>query len=482
MAKFSIQRCFESLSVLSLKHLAADRSTGKLLVVVMVCSGSLALLLAVSNQFKLLSFKTTSQSPVLAVEGSAGDDPLPLFPGAPGDSNQLSGFDRERILNDYDNRISDRFAIAEGLRDRVGFWFDVYTKYDSNRRVIHHTRYPWIIYKVVDVTDIILSKSPKRRWMRNNKADQHVKREMARVRAALRSVAKRRSLKDLDSYEALVVDALRKLGGNVRKEARRAIGEVRVQTGQKDFFIEGLTISPRYLGTMEEIFREHNLPVELTRIPFVESSFNKHAISKVGASGIWQFMGNTGRKFMIVNERIDERRSPFKSTEAAARLLKENHLILYRSWPLAVTAWNHGPGGLRKASQAVGSKDLARIIKNYRSKRFDFASANFYSEFLAALHAQMYQMEVYGPIEKEMELNLEVVRLKRPTKVKNIVRVSGLSIEEFLSINPELKKAASINMTLPKGFRFHVPNEARQDIERHLAMNVYRSKDPAAVF
>ncbi|RYF36199.1 MAG: hypothetical protein EOO38_28005, partial [Cytophagaceae bacterium] len=59
-----------------------------------------------------------------------------------------------------------------------------------------------------------------------------------------------------------------------------------------------------------------------------------------------------GRKFMIVNDSIDERRSPFKASEAAARLLKENHLILRRSWPLAVTAWNHGPGGVRKAAKA----------------------------------------------------------------------------------------------------------------------------------
>src|SRR5207253_2957861 len=100
--------------------------------------------------------------------------------------------------------------------------------------------------------------------------------------------------------------------------------------GQKNFFEEGLKISGAYFKEMENIFAKQKLPIELTRLPLVESSFNHFATSKDGAAGIWQFMGDTGRKFMLVNDQIDERRSPFKATEAAARLLKENHMILYR--------------------------------------------------------------------------------------------------------------------------------------------------------
>lgn len=379
-------------------------------------------------------------------------------------------FDRELVLNDFENRIADEFAIPANLRDRVGFWFDVYTKYDDNRRIIHHARFPWVIYQVVDVSPIINSDTPKRRWMRNEKADKFVQSEANKIRAALVSLAHKRSAGKLNATEQMVADALKALGPDVRKNARNAVGETRVQMGQKNFFEEGLEISPRYLGAMEKIFQKNKLPVELTRLPFVESSFNKHATSKVGAAGLWQFMGNTGRKFMIVNDSIDERRSPFKATEAAARLLKENHMILHRSWPLAITAWNHGPGGIRKAAKAAGTRDLGSIVKSYRSKSFDFASSNFFCEFLAALHAERYNDIIFGDIPRETALEVHVVRLPRAVRVSELIRVSGLSRDEFLLVNPDLRAATKSNAYLPAGFRLHVPSRARTGIERHLAI------------
>lgn len=387
-----------------------------------------------------------------------------------GETPQVA-FDRERVLDDYDHRISDEFSIPKGLRDRVGFWFDVYTKYDSNHRIIHHSRYPWIVYKVVDVTSIINSDTPKRRWMRNQKADDLVKAEAEKIRAAIRNVARGKSNKKLKEYEDLVTAALSKLDGSLKKQASFANGNTRVQVGQKDFFAEGLEVSPRYLTAMEEIFREKRLPVELTRIPFVESSFNKHATSKVGATGIWQFMGPTGRKFMVVNDHIDERRSPFKATEAAARLLKENHMILHRSWPLAVTAWNHGPPGIRKAMRAAGTKDLATIISRYRSKSFDFASSNFYSEFLGALHAQVYNKEIFGDIPREGAWTVHEVRLAKSVAIKEVIRKSGLTTDEFVQFNPDLTRAIERNVRLPVGFRLMVTSEARSGLDRILAAN-----------
>lgn len=438
---------------------------GRLLFLTAAISATLALGLSAAIHFGLLPKAGSTRSIESEEQNNSNETSSAL--------NSIvveSGYDREGILNDFESRIDDQFSVPEGLRDRVGFWFDIYSQYDSNKRVIHHVRYPWIIYKVVDVEPIINSKTPKWRWMRNEKADKHVKSEMNKIRAALRSVSRKKSLNKLNHYEQLVVDALKKLDGPVKRLAARALNEVRVQTGQRDFFIEGLSISSRYLGTMEEIFREHKLPIELTRLPFVESSFNKHATSKVGATGIWQFMGNTGRKFMIVNDTIDERRSPFKASEAAARLLKENHMILYRQWPLAITAWNHGPSGVRKAVRAVGSRDISQVVSKYRSKTFDFASSNFYAEFLAALHAVQYQDKIYGEFEKEPALVVEVVKISRRIRVSEVIRASGLSVEKFLMINPELKIAAKRNIKLPTGFRLHVPRQVRPDIERLLAM------------
>lgn len=379
----------------------------------------------------------------------------------------LPDFDREAVLDDHLDRIDDQFAIPKSLRERAGFWFDVYTKYDSNRRIIHHSKFPWIIYKVVDVTPIIEAPTPKFRWMRNMKADAAVKKESDKIIAAIKAIANGKSEKKWNEAEQTVANALSRLGGNVRKQARHAIGETRVQTGQRNFFVTGLEVSPRYLTAMEKIFAKHRLPVELTRIPFVESSFNKRATSKVGASGIWQFMGNTGRKFMIVNDSIDERRSPFKATEAAARLLKENHMILYRKWPLAITAWNHGPGGIKRAAKAAGTKELGEIVTRYSSRSFDFASSNFYCEFLGALYAERYQKEIFGDVQHEATLDVQVVRVPRGIRASDVHRLSGLSEEEFLALNPDLERG--LKTYLPAGFRLHIPAHVSGHVERLLA-------------
>ena len=95
---------------------------------------------------------------------------------------------------------------------------------------------------------------------------------------------------------------------------------LRSQLGQKDRFLEGYIASGRYLPTMEKIFAAEGLPWELTRLPFVESSFNLAARSKVGASGIWQFMRSTGRLYLKIRGELDERNDPIRATEAVIDL------------------------------------------------------------------------------------------------------------------------------------------------------------------
>lgn len=369
---------------------------------------------------------------------------------------------RNEILNDYESRISEEFTIPQGLRDRVGFWFDIYTQYDSNKRIIHHATYPWVVYKVIDVSPIINSESPKARWMRNLKAEKFVDQELSLIKAALKNITKNSQINKNDAYQVAVAQALEPLtGGSLKEKSQIALDNLRVQTGQKNFFRDGLQTSPLYLNGMEEIFRSFKLPVELTRIPFVESSFNRHAVSKVGASGIWQFMDYTGKSFLTVNDQIDERNSPFKASIAAAKLLKENHTILKRSWPLAITAWNHGPTGLRKAMRLINSDDLTTIIQNYQSRSFDFASSNFYCEFLAALYAEKYHEQIFFNLEYEKSLDLHKVKLARSVSAKELLRRSGLTKENFVLFNPDLKKALEKNAAVPTGFIFMVDSSTR---------------------
>ena len=119
-------------------------------------------------------------------------------------------------------------------------------------------------------------------------------------------------------------------------------------------------------------------------LPHVESSFNAAAYSKVGAAGLWQFMRSTGRRYMRVDDAVDERLDPYRSTEAAAQLLAYNYRVL-GSWPLALTAYNHGAAGMRRAKESVGTDDFVKINRTYNSRTFGFASRNFFPSFLAAL-------------------------------------------------------------------------------------------------
>lgn len=456
--------------------------TGRLLILVLVASTAFAAALATAvftgfiDQFlrqpEIAISPVAVPAPVTPIEPEA--PPSDFLKGvvgeaAPVEAKEEPEFDRDHVLTDADNRIDKQFEITPTLKDRVGFWFDVYAKYDQNHRIIHDMRMPWVIYKIVDVSDIINATQPRVRWLRNVKADNFVKAEEARVRKILGKLAKGAHVKPDEQF---VADALSKMPGKLRKNARRALGEVRVQTGQRNFFVDGLQVSPRYLPAMEKIFRSKKLPVELTRLPFVESSFNEEATSKVGAGGIWQFMGDTGRKFLIVNGDIDERRSPFKASEAAAMLLKENHMILGHSWPLAITAWNHGPGGVRKACASAHSKDLGTVVSRYHSKSFDFASSNFYSEFLGALYAERYSDLIFGDVRRDEELNPMVIRVQRSVRVADVIRTSGLTKEEFLMLNPDLTGA--MHSRLPIGFRIHLPQHASLSVEQLVALRSNR--------
>ena len=154
-----------------------------------------------------------------------------------------------------------------------------------------------------------------------------------------------------------------------------------------------------FLDEIKQIFREHGLPVDLAYLPHVESSFNPDAYSKFGAAGIWQFTRSTGRRFMKVGYVLDERRDPIRATYAAAQLLKENYAKL-GSWPLAITAYNHGLSGVRRAVRETGSDDIGEIVRQYKGSRFGFASRNFYAAFLAAADVSRDSERYFGVLER----------------------------------------------------------------------------------
>src|SRR5690606_910794 len=155
-------------------------------------------------------------------------------------------------------------------------------------------------------------------------------------------------------------------------------------TGQKNFIKSGIVESLPYQSFLFRLFADKKLPKELLAIPFLESSFNPRAHSKVSAAGAWQFMPLISSYFLPKRTTIlDYRFNVGLSSLAAAKLLDENHRIL-KSWDLAVTAYNSGTKHLLKTKRELKRPDvtLEDVIKHSDSKHFGFASKNFYSEFL----------------------------------------------------------------------------------------------------
>ena len=370
----------------------------------------------------------------------------------------------ERILKNPDKLISDTFYIPENIRGRVLFWANIYATYPSNTVVIHDKNDPSVVYEVLDLSYIFNDKrlNDAGKEVRFNKAVSDKKQQIKNILRTMSKDPKNyfASNNEQKNIKRIAILSMRK-GFNIKT----AWQNVRVQTGQKDNILNGLKNSFKYLPIIEDIFKESGLPWELTRIPFVESSFNIQANSKVGAKGIWQIMGDTGKNFMQTKASYDERYSPFKASAVAAMLLKENYDIL-KTWPLAITAYNHGPSGLKRAAKELKTKDIGIIISKYNGRYFGFASQNFYSEFLAALYVTVYYEKVFGHIEKGHPLNFYYVGIEKDITVADISRISGLSLSEISSYNPEFsKKMLKGEIPISKGSKIKLPARASYKVE-----------------
>lgn len=375
---------------------------------------------------------------------------------------------RGKVLADFSHRMSDDFKIPEGLRERTAFWFDIYARYGEAHHIVHHIRYPWIVYKVVDTTDMLLyGRGPL--WLRRDRGSKLAKKTASDVRSALRSLARRKNYTKLTPLERELYDKLMPLPGSRKAVFRLAAESVRTQLGQKDFFQRGLVNSSRYLPYMEEEFRRMGLPTELTRMPFVESSFNEAAYSKVGASGIWQIMPRTGKAYMMVNPLIDERNSPLKATVTAGKLLKSYYRAM-DSWPLTITSYNHGIGNIQKAIRRAGSRDLATIIARYHQGDFKFASSNFFTCFLAALYTEKYSEMIFRDLPRKPLQEREVIRISGRTKARYLTKVTGLSHDEILKYNLDLRGAIKSNGSIPRGFQLHLPMGYKERMLRPLGV------------
>ena len=342
-----------------------------------------------------------------------------------------------------------QFNVEDRLKPQRNFWVDIYTKYDIYHGLIHDGKYVDHIYEVVDT-----------RGHRGEGYLRKRKKYWYGVLMSLHHKIKRHGNKapdDLTTDE----DMLNKLYADINEPnkflnaAHRK--RLRFQLGQKDYFISGYKQAGRYLPIMEEIFKKNGLPTELTRLPFVESSFNIHARSKVGASGIWQFMRSTGKSYLKINDAIDERNDPIRATEAAVKLMESNFKSL-KNWPLAVTAYNHGRMGLMRAERRVGSDDLADILESYHSRSFGFASSNFFTELCGAIEAEKNADKYFGKLDRLPVDTFFEFKMRDYMEFKDVVKFFALDREKLRDLNPALMDSVfKGRRRVPAGYLLRMP-------------------------
>jgi membrane-bound lytic murein transglycosylase D len=359
------------------------------------------------------------------------------------------------------------FPRPAALEPQIRFWKAVFTEYSTQQVVLHDALYLDKIYKVLDFRPEIADGMSLATADRLRATETDV--ELARIRATLLRLDAVRSPDGLSPEERRVWDLFADDPSPDRFRAAADERRLRSQRGLRERFGEAIRVSRRYLPVMEEIFREEGLPAELTRLPLIESCFNLQAYSKVGAAGIWQFMPATGRRFMRVDGLVDERRDPITSTRAAARFLGEMYERL-GAWPLAITAYNHGPYGIARAVDAVGSADIERIIRRYDGPAFGFASRNFYPEFLAALEVESEHETHFGKQPPEPPLPAAELRLTRSLGIEQAARLAGTDREQLAVLNPALSAlVVAGRRPIPAGYRLRLPDAAAPHFETRLA-------------
>jgi membrane-bound lytic murein transglycosylase D len=304
---------------------------------------------------------------------------------------------------------SDRenpFPLLPGLEKPVEFWKKIFAHYSTSQLVFFDPLDMAKIYEVQDVGE-------------NNRSDAYIDDERARIASAHG------------------VDVAR----------------VKAQRGIRERTEAGIKRSGRYMEYIKQVFRERGLPEELGYLPLVESSFNISARSSAGAIGMWQFMRVTGREYMRVDRHVDERADPIASTRAAAAYLGQAYKTL-GNWPLAITSYNYGQGGMARAVAEVGSDNLVDVIDRYSHPYWGYAPKNFYAEFLAAVEIGKNYQQYFPALELDGPAKFREIEVKRGSSIGQLARASGLSVDEFLAWNPAISRNAR---TVPAGYQMKLP-------------------------
>ena len=249
--------------------------------------------------------------------------------------------------------------------------------------------------------------------------------------------------------------------------------------GQVSFMLSACNF---YMPIFEEALDAYGLPLELKYLPIIESALNPSAVSRAGASGLWQFMLSTGKLYGLEsNSLVDERRDPIKATWTAARYLKDMYDI-YKDWNLVIAAYNCGPGNINKAIRRANGKTDYWEIYNYLPRE----TRGYVPAFIAANYVMTYYCKHnICPMETNIPKATDTVQVTRDLHFQQIADLCHVPLDEIKSLNPQYKRNIIPGLSKPRTLR--LPTEAisafldQQDtIYAHRASEFFKNRRTVA--
>ncbi len=205
-----------------------------------------------------------------------------------------------------------------------------------------------------------------------------------------------------------------------------------------------------YLPTFEEALESYGLPLELKYLPVIESALNPNAVSRVGATGLWQFMLKTAKQYGLeINSLVDERRDPVKASYAAARYLRDLYKI-FGDWNLVIAAYNCGPENISKAMhRSKGETDYWKIYPYLPRETRGYVPA-----FIAANYIMNYYCEHnICPMVADLPAKTDTVVVHRDVHFEQIASVLGISVDQIKELNPQYRRSVVNGASRPSALR-----------------------------
>ena len=389
----------------------------------------------------------------------------------------------DHLLGSHDLKCDKIFPCPDELKPRVSFWVDVFTKYGDDTVILHDSRNPHRVYKVLKTT----SRCSRRR------DPKVIKNAKNKIRKQLQQIADQRA-KGVTKFSGEKKHLAEMLKDEKPSGIRNAAKRIRCQGGVADQYKNALVRHGTYGPMVVSTLKKAGLPTDIQYLPFVESSYRPTAYSRVGAAGMWQIMPRTARGLGLkISSTVDERLDPELASAAAARYFLNSRQKLgdkarslkssgnHSLFPFVITSYNYGEAGMVRAMGKVGT-DYMDVLNKYKARGFQIAVKNFYSSFLAARHVAQHVDEYYPGQKVGQPLSVDVVTIKTPVSVERLASVFSVSEKTLKQHNTSLMRLVwSGRRFVPKGYKLKLPKSSAGRSTQVAKLNSLPAEEPKYV-